>query len=585
MPPFLSTLFNNLATRLEQLSLGQRVLLGTVLVAMVLAGVYVASRGQEDYDVLYANLSIPDAAATVNRLKEMNRPYRLVDGGTTVMVPRALKNDLVLETADELTSEEPISLAKIPPILQGDVQKEWLRKFNTDSLGATLSTIAGIRHAKVMIAQPEASVFAEGEDPIQASVMLMVEPGFRLKEKQITTIKNLVAHAVPGLTVENVVLSDNYGNMLDDSPNATGGHGRDGQDDNPRETQQARMEKDVQKKVIALLEPVVGRDNAVVSVSAEMNFDQSRAKVHTVTPTLEDPNKQLATGLVVSQQTQSEEYGGAAAKAGEGGRVGTESNVAPSYQLKSSQSGGANGDPNKQYKSLKQTTNYAHSEEDKEIIYATGTLKRLTVAVVLNKVLTLQEVDELKSTIANAAGLNAQRGDSVDVKGFQFSEAPSKKNADMLAAMQASKQQEMLMQGGYLLTLLILGLGALMVVKQALGKTFSVATAELQARHGTPVAALPTVMYSEEGEVITPDMLETDERGMVIAPATKVYDQKGRLIELGGVRREDLNLPDVVPTQGPEVEYMRQAIYGFIQKDEETSAKMIMAYIHEGENV
>ncbi|MCX5920377.1 MAG: flagellar basal-body MS-ring/collar protein FliF [Candidatus Melainabacteria bacterium] len=571
--------------RINSMSLTQKVLFGTILMAMLFSLGFLVNKATDQYDVLYSNLSIPDAAATVSKLKELNKPYKLSDGGTTILVPHEVKNELVLETASELTSSEPVSLAKIPPVLQGDVQKEWLKKFNTDSIGATLTSIQGIRNAKVMIAQPEESVFSENEDPIQASVMLIVDPGFRLKEKQISTIKNLVAHSVPKLAPENVVISDNQGNTLDDSPQ--GGGGGVGQ---TRESKQQKLEGDVRKKVLSLLEPIVGKDNAVVSVSADLNFDQSRAKTHSVTPVIKD--EKTASGLVVSQQLQSEEYSGT--KKAEGGKIGAETNTAPSYQAEKKEEGGGDG---KQYKSKKETTNFAHSEEDKEVIYASGTLQRLTIAVVLNKILTTDETKELKESITNAAGLNPERGDSVDVKGFQFSEPPSQKQQALLSSLKESQQQELILQVGYGLLLLLLGGGALLVLLRIFSKPLPQAQAELlidtnryssnnsQPQQEGTVISLPSVMFDSNGNEIDHDTLEADEHGYLLPPNNEpVFDQQGRLIQIGSIRKEDLKLPDIGGDTTPEVEYMRQSIIRIVEADPETSAKMLVTYLLDDES-
>jgi flagellar M-ring protein FliF len=545
----------------------QRVVLGTLLSASVMASFFIFQRTSDDYDVLYSNLSLPDAAATVVKLKESKTPYKLADGGTTILVPRAQKNELTLETAGELTSSEGVSLSKIPPVLQGEVQKEWIKKFNTDQLAVTLESIEGIRNAKVMIATPEETVFSENEDPIRASVMLVVDPGFRLKEKQVGTIRNLVSHAVPGLKPEQVVISDNFGNMLDDSPAS-------GTAMQTRESQVNSVEGALQKKVLGLIEPVAGQGNAVVSVSVDLNFDQARAKVKTVTPSI--TGEKQATGIVVSQQSEQEQYEGA--KRTEGGTPGVDTNAAPSYQTNTQEKDG-----DKRYSSSKETVNYAHSEENKEIVYASGSVERVTIAVVMNKVLTESETTELKEMIANAAGLDFNRGDSVDVKGFTFTDVPGKKQSDMAAAFKESQQQEFYLQLGYVVTLLILGIFALVVLRKVFEKPLAITQPQLLLDdQGRP---LPNKLYNEEGEEIdqTALMTKTDQGIKMLPPPIPVYDSSGRLVELGGISREDLNLPgggSRSSNNQAEIEYMRQSIYGFIQQNPEGASKILLAYIH-----
>ena len=553
--------------KLQTLSLVQKVSLGTLVLGMGLAGFFLFNKANDQYDVLYSNLSLPDAAATVNKLKEVKVPYRLADGGTTVLVPREQKSEMMLETADELTSSQGVSLAKIPPVLQGDVQKEWLKKFNSDEISTTLQSIQGIRDAKVMISTPEESVFTEKDDPIRASVMLVVEPGFRLEQKQVTTIKNLVSHAVPGLTPEQVVISDNYGNSLDDSPTANGTM-------QTRETRKSQMETALQKKLTDLIEPIVGEGNAVLSVSMDLNFDQARANIKTIKPEVIKDDK--ATGVIVSQQSESEEYEGA--KKDEAGTPGSESNTAPSYKTKEDK------DKNdKRYTNKKETTNYAHSEETKEVVYASGEVERITIAVAMNKVLTESETIEIKEMLANAAGLNLDRGDSVDVKGFKFSESPNKKNELMTQAFKDAQRNDLFLQLGYIATLLTLGVMALLILKNLFDKGMPVSTAQLILDdEGQP---LPEVIYDAKGEEIKVETLAVDEvTGKLLLPDGPVYDVEGKMISINGITKEQLNLPKPKYSNAPEIEYMRQSIYGFIQKDTSIAAKILVAYMgHDNE--
>jgi flagellar M-ring protein FliF len=308
-----------------QLSFSQKMMFGTILIGMILASVFLVQRTQDDYDVLYSNLSLPDASAMVAKLKEMKTPFKLADGGTTILVPRGSHDTLILETAGELNSENTISLSKIPPVAQGDVQREWIRKLNTDSIAQILMSIRGIKSAHVIVSQPDKSVFSDSEDPVTASVMLMVEPGFRLNEEQVKTIKNLVSHSVPGLTNDHVAIADNQGNSLEGNPMASnmGANGESEVDMRRKE-----FEKETSKKVLAILSPIVGKDNAVVSVSAVLNFDKAQSKIHRVIPAGGDEAN--PTGVAVSTQEQTEEYSGSGPKP-EGGPAGVETNVTPGY--------------------------------------------------------------------------------------------------------------------------------------------------------------------------------------------------------------------------------------------------------------
>ena len=532
MPEAMKQMVQNLPQRWEILSFNQKIALGTLLIATVLAALFLFRQANDDFDVLYSNMSLTDAAATAAKLKEMKAPYRLADGGTTILVPRGQKNGLVLDTAQELTSQQTVNLAKIPPVVQGDVQKEWIKKLNTDAIAQVLQSIQGIKTAHVLVSQPEHNVFIEEEQLPTASVMLIVEPGFRLRPEQIKTIRNLVAHGVPGLTPERVAIADNTGNALDGSAGAMGNGSSDA------DVRRKVFERETAKKIAGILGPVVGRENVVVSVSAAINYDQTESKVHRVIPaggTTESP-----TGLAVSNQEQIEEYSGKGQKA-VGGPAGTETNTpnnatgnAPSYQTTTSTDQGKGA-----YKLTKKTTNFTFSEENKKTLYASGSVDRLTVAVVLNKVLTSAESEEIKQLVANAAGLDMARGDSVEIKGFKFSQPPENTESALVQASKAAQDQSFILQLASIGAMVILGVAALFIFYSLFKRP---AEGELVDSIAPEYAALPPGGSAEAALDDAP----------VAMIETKI---------------------------DPELEYMRDAISNMVTDDSDEAARVIMSYL------
>lgn len=526
-------------SRWNQLSFNQRILIGTLLMGMILSTFFVFQRTNDDFDILYDNMSLPDAAAAVEKLKGMHEPYRLANGGHTILVQRSKKNELVLATANELTGENTINLAKIPPVLQGDVQKEWIKKLNTQSIEGILSSINGIKQAQVIVTQPEHSVFTDEAVPVTASVMLMVEPGFRMHDEQVKVVKNLVAHAVPGLTPENVAIADNLGNSLQGPSSAVTIGGQ-----NEADIRQKTYEDKVAKKIMGILSPVVGKENAVVSVSAVLNFDQAESEINRVIPsggTGENP-----TGLAVSQQTDNEEYSGDKPKTDNSGQPGVATNSAPQYQGTGAKAKDAN------YKHSKTTTNYTNSQEHKKIIYAPGTVERLTVAVVLNKVLTAKETDEIRELVESAVGIDASRGDSINIKGFQFSAPPKDTEAEISQAAKSSQQQSFYLQLASLAAMIILGVVALFIFYSLFKKP-------------------------ADGELV--DELESYERLPALASG---MDEDDELHQLGGAALlEEHAFPALEAKLDPEVEHMRTSINSLVTNDPAEAARVLLSYMKE----
>lgn len=524
-----NSILSGFTERWDMLSFNQRVMLGTLLIALIFSTFFVFQRTNDDYDILYDNMSLPDAAAAVEKLKGMHEPYRIANGGHTIMVPRGKKNELVLATANELTGENTINLAKIPPVLQGDVQKEWIKKLNTQEISAILNSIHGIKNAQVIVTQPEHTVFSDDEQPVTASVMLMVEPGFRLHDEQVKVIKNLVSHAVPGLKPDNVAIADNSGNPLVGPASVMAG----GQSE--ADLRQKAYEDKITKKVLGILSPVVGKENAVVSVSAVLNFDQAESEINRVIPS--GGGSDNPTGLAVSQQSDVEEYSGGNKPKTEGGPAGVESNVAPSYQ------GETQKDKTNDYKHSKTTTNYTNSEERKKVVYAPGTVERLTVAVVLNKVLTAKETQEISELVQNAAGIDLSRGDSVDIKGFQFSAPPSDPEKALSQAAQSASQQNFYLQLASVAAMLILGIAAMVIFYSLFRKP-------------------------AEGEIVE----EEDEEYSYIT--TEEAAANAQLLE-------ETSFPALEARMDPELEHMKNSINNLVTEDPAEAARVLMTYMKE----
>ena len=68
----------------------------------------------------------------------------------------------------------------------------------------------------------------------------------------------------------------------------------------------------------------------------------------------------------------------------------------------------------------KNAVNYAVTKEIKQVVYAPGSLTRLSVAVAVNKILTETEEEDIKNLVIAAAGMDISRGDVVNVSSLKF---------------------------------------------------------------------------------------------------------------------------------------------------------------------
>ena len=108
-----------------------------------------------------------------------------------------------------------------------------------------------------------------------------------------------------------------------------------------------------------------------------------------------------------------------------------------------------------------------------QVIYAPGTIKRLSIAVAINKILTEAEKDEIKNLVLSAAGVDYSRGDIISVSGLQFEGATIDKKANEEIAKKYQHEQTIYMITSSVIPLiivLVLGMFALFVLKGFISK-------------------------------------------------------------------------------------------------------------------
>ena len=266
---------------------------------------------------------------------------------------------------------------------------------------------------------------------------MVLEPGYKIKSSQVKAIKNLVAYAVPRMTPEQVFITDQNGNSLSDetSKNST-----------DMESFKTNLEKDTAKKVSEVLEKIVGKGNVSVQVNADIDFNSAKSTIESYIPV-----NDKGEGVVTSSQTEVETY--------------ENPNNVPNPN-------GVN-QRNLNYSKQKTAVNYSVSKEVKQVVYAPGTIKRLSIAVAVNKILTEAEKEELKNLVLSASGVDYSRGDVISVSGLQFEGASIDKQAQEEFTKQYQKEQTMYFITSSvipLLVVLVLGCFALFILKNFISK-------------------------------------------------------------------------------------------------------------------
>ena len=406
--------------------------LGVAALAAVLAALAMWSKSG-DYRVLYANLSDKDGGAILSQLSQMNVPYKHADSGNAILVPSDKVHDVRLKLAQaglpkgSTTGFELLDNARFGQT-QFQERMTWQRALEGE-LVRSISALAAVESARVHLALPQQNGFFREQQKPSASVLVQLHAGRVLERAQIAGIVHLVSASVPELSPKAVSVLDSSGTLLSGASSDNPGNGMDAQQ--LQYVQQ--IEANYVKRVIDIIEPIVGRDNVRATVAAEVDFAQSEA-----TDELFKPNQGKDAAAAVRSQQMSESTNGASTTpSGIPGALSNQPPIAATAPLTGASAalhaaGGAGAGAGA---SLRRD-NVVNYEVDKTVRVtrnASGAVKRLNTAVVVNHrvvtdakgkttstPLSADEVEKLTALVRESIGFNKERGDSVKLINAPF---------------------------------------------------------------------------------------------------------------------------------------------------------------------
>ena len=427
---------------LERLSPGQRIALGllsVLIIATFIGLIYISSR--TNFALLYSGVDERFGGEVVSTLQARKIPYEL-DSGGVIRVP----HDQVAELRMTLVSQGVLPGGGVGYELVDNndmfgVPDEIIQlnkhRMLEGELSRSISSISGVRQARVHLAVPKISLFVQDKKPPSASVIIDLAGGARLGKSQVRGVVELVSGAVPGLEAERVNVVDNSGRVLNRyAEDLVGGR-------TSLEYQQS-LEQELRHKAEGVISRVVGAGNVEVVVTSDMDFSREER-----TEELYNPEKQVAR----SEETLSEErenggnrVGGAAGDNAAQGVVRVGDSSTSSRE--------------------KVATNYEIDKVTKHIRGPLAKLNRISVAVVINSnykgktdeeegaVATIsdEELGNFKKLVQNAVGFNKERGDNVNIIAQPFQQA----SLDFHQVLEAEKTKDLInMSVQYGLILLI----------------------------------------------------------------------------------------------------------------------------------
>jgi len=416
------------------------------------------------YTLLYSELSQSDAAAISSYLEKNKIKFKISPEGDSIMVSGASIPKLRLEMANkglpkgdgvgfEIFDKSNINISDFN-------QKINYTRALEGELARTISSLESIKSAKVHLVLPKKSIFKDEDEEAKASVIITTHYGEQLNDSQINGIQHLVASAIQGLKPSGVQITDQDGRSLVKSTDA---ESLLNEKSTNNEKRQKEFEKKLESDLMEMLSPILGKGNVLVNVSTEMNFDEAEVNIELYNPKTEDGK--TAKPVIRSEKVIQEKYRNERPK--NFGTVGTQTNM-PGFITKNetSSSGSSPYDTHRDYIKEDSTKNYEVSKSVERIRRAVGMVKKISVAVVVNKDLDASERSTLRQTVQVAAGLNMDRGDQVIVTGIKFSSTAYQNLSDQEINKEAQDfdRQAKLKKYLSLALLIAVGIGVGMIV-------------------------------------------------------------------------------------------------------------------------
>jgi len=404
-----------LFTLIKEWPLSRKIaLVAVTCISIAIFAVIILQARTADYQLLFANMEQKDAASVVAWLKGQRIEYELKNEGKNIWISANKLYETRLELASNgLPSGGGVGFEvfdKQSFALTDFVQKVNYTRALQGELARTITSLKPVEATRVHLAIPEKRLFKNQQIDATASIILTLAKGSSLDQNQVQGIIHLVSGSVEGLSQEGVTVIDSFGKVLE---------GTSEPDDDQMFSVdmlvfQQELERRLETRAQDLLDKTMGLGQAMVRVTANLDF----AKVEK-TEELFDADEPV----IRSEQTSDESSG----STGAGGIPGVESNLQGNN---TSQAGGA-PPSNKSTR----VTNYEISKTISKTINPTGTIKDISVSVLLaDKVIPAKD-EESKATsetrneeellavetmVATALGLNTKRGDNINVASMPF---------------------------------------------------------------------------------------------------------------------------------------------------------------------
>ncbi len=389
----------------NRLDARRKLVVGGATVGMFAAVLFLARMASApDLALLYSGLEPAAAGEVVSALEAQGAAFEV--RGTAIYVDAAVRDSLRLTLAGEglpATGGQGYelldSLSGFGTTSQMFDAAYWRAK--EGELARTIASARQIASARVHIAAGGSRPFARDEK-VTAAVTVSMTSG-ALGSASATALRYLVASSVPGLRPEDVTIIDGTTGVVVSGMDITG------------EAAPADRAETLRRNAQRILEARVGAGKALVEVNVE-----TVSESELITERRFDPESRVAIS------TETEERSNSAADS-------APSAVTVASNLPDGDAAGSERRSNSNGTETRERANFEVSETQREVTRAPGDIRRLTVAVLVDGIRTLDEtgaetwtprseaeLTDLRDLVSSAVGLNPERGDTITVRSLEF---------------------------------------------------------------------------------------------------------------------------------------------------------------------
>jgi len=449
MEAFLKKILDTIKSIFSKLNQTQKLILFGAAALVIVGFIFIISFSSKKTEafLFQTPLEQSDYTRITNKLTEWNAAYSEKDGkyiivkdentsaylrmklGQAGILPSGIKGWELFDIQKWTTTDFERDITKRRAII-GEITKH-------------IKLLDDVEDVSIQVTMPEAQLYLDNEEPYTASVIITPSPYSDIlkNKKKIQGIIDLIAFGVDRLKPENVVVTDNHGNILSDfaDDDEVSYLTRAREEWKIKERLRLRMQNEVGKK----LKTVLGEDKVDVSVEVTLDFDQKKVEKTEYIPIIkrkdnpETPYDETEVELnVIRSEKETKEHFEGAGFVPEG-PPGVEPNIPPGYK-EALQEG-------TKYDKTESVKNYEISQQISHIESAPYKIERVSVAVWVDgtwkklfdengKPILLEEggikreyiprtPEELRSyeeIVKGSIGYNPVRKDKVVVQNIQF---------------------------------------------------------------------------------------------------------------------------------------------------------------------